>query len=48
MKASSAIGLVVAIVGLYLGATMEGSNPMAILSPSAMSTLSSTSLYFTT
>jgi chemotaxis protein MotA len=36
MKASSAIGLVVAIVGLYLGATMEGSNPMAILSPSAM------------
>src|SRR3954453_20362424 len=37
MKASSAIGLVVAIVGLYLGATMEGSNPMAILSPSAMS-----------
>src|SRR3954463_14773935 len=37
MKASSAIGLVVAIVGLYLGATMEGSNPMAVLSPSAMS-----------
>jgi chemotaxis protein MotA len=37
MKASSAIGLVVAIVGLYLGATMEGSNPMAILAPSAMS-----------
>src|SRR3954470_3483895 len=37
MKASSAIGLVVALVGLYLGATMEGSNPMAILSPSAMS-----------
>src|SRR3954453_4323918 len=36
MKASSAIGLVVAMVGLYLGATMEGSNPMAILSPSAM------------
>ncbi len=36
MKASSAIGLVVAIVGLYLGATMEGSNPLAILSPSAM------------
>ena len=36
MKASSVIGLVVAIVGLYLGATMEGSNPMAILSPSAM------------
>jgi chemotaxis protein MotA len=37
MKASSAIGLVVAIAGLFLGATMEGSNPMAILSPSAMS-----------
>jgi chemotaxis protein MotA len=36
MKASSAIGLVVAIVGLFLGATMEGSNPMAILAPSAM------------
>ena len=36
MKASSAIGLVVAIVGLYLGAVMEGSNPMAVLSPSAM------------
>jgi chemotaxis protein MotA len=36
MKASSAIGLVIAIVGLYLGATMEGSNPLAILSPSAM------------
>jgi chemotaxis protein MotA len=37
MKVSSAIGLLVAIVGLYLGATMEGSNPLAILSPSAMS-----------
>jgi chemotaxis protein MotA len=37
MKASSVIGLVVAIAGLYLGATMEGSNPMAVLSPSAMS-----------
>jgi chemotaxis protein MotA len=37
MKASTAIGLVVAIAGLFLGATMEGSNPMAILSPSAMS-----------
>src|SRR3954467_12055890 len=36
MKASSAIGLVVAIVGLFLGATMEGSKPMAILAPSAM------------
>jgi chemotaxis protein MotA len=37
MKASSAIGLVVAIAGLFIGATMEGSNPMAILAPSAMS-----------
>jgi chemotaxis protein MotA len=37
MKASSVIGLVVAIAGLYIGAVMEGSNPMAILSPSAMS-----------
>jgi chemotaxis protein MotA len=37
MKASSAIGLVVAIAGLYIGAVMEGSNPLAILSPSAMS-----------
>ena len=36
MKASSVIGLVVAIAGLYLGATLEGSNPMAVLSPSAM------------
>src|ERR1700755_1533904 len=36
MKASSAIGLVVAIVGLFLGATMEGSNPMAVIEPSAM------------
>jgi chemotaxis protein MotA len=37
MKASSIIGLVVAIGGLYVGAVMEGSNPMAVLSPSAMS-----------
>src|SRR3954454_24034720 len=37
MKASSIIGLVVAIAGLYIGAVMEGSNPMAVLSPSAMS-----------
>jgi len=36
MKVSSVIGLVVAIAGLFLGATMEGSNPMAILNPSAM------------
>src|ERR1044072_4235309 len=36
MNASSTLGVVVALVGLYLGATMEGSNPMAILSPSAM------------
>ena len=37
MKASSAIGLVVAILGLFIGATMEGSNPMAVIAPSAMS-----------
>ena len=37
MKVSSVIGLVVAIAGLYIGAVMEGSNPMAVLSPSAMS-----------
>ena len=36
MKVSSVIGLVVAMAGLYLGATMEGSNPLAILNPSAM------------
>ena len=36
MKVSSAIGLVVALVGLYVGAVMEGSNPLAILNPSAM------------
>src|SRR3954470_15426504 len=36
MKVSSAIGLAVAVAGLFLGATMEGSNVMAILNPSAM------------
>ena len=36
MKVSSIIGLVIAIAGLYVGAVMEGSNPMAILNPSAM------------
>jgi chemotaxis protein MotA len=36
MKASSAIGLGVGILGLFLGATMEGSNVFAILNPSAM------------
>ena len=36
MKVSSIIGLVVAMAGLYVGAVMEGSNPMAILNPSAM------------
>jgi chemotaxis protein MotA len=36
MKVSSLIGLVVALAGLFLGATMEGSNPMAILAPSAL------------
>src|ERR1043166_4475933 len=36
MKASSLIGLVMAFGALFLGATMEGSNVMAILNPSAM------------
>ena len=36
MKVSSVIGLVVGIAGLYLGAVMEGSNPMAVLNLSAM------------
>jgi chemotaxis protein MotA len=36
MKASSAIGLAIAIIGLFLGPTMEGSNVMAIINPSAM------------
>jgi chemotaxis protein MotA len=36
MKVSSLIGMVVAMAGLYVGAVMEGSNPLAILNPSAM------------
>jgi chemotaxis protein MotA len=36
MKASSAIGLAVAIGGLALGATMEGAPVMVVLNPSAM------------
>jgi chemotaxis protein MotA len=36
MKASSAIGLAVAIGGLFMGATMEGAPVMAVLNPSAM------------
>ena len=32
----TAIGLVIAFVGIALGATMEGSNVMAVLNPSAM------------
>src|SRR3954453_23318975 len=36
MKASSAIGLGVAFLGLFLGPTMEGSNVFAIINPSAM------------
>jgi chemotaxis protein MotA len=36
MKASSAIGLVVAIVGIALGATMEGSNVAAVINPTAL------------
>jgi chemotaxis protein MotA len=36
MKASSIIGIVVGILGIAMGATMEGSNIMAVLNPSAM------------
>jgi chemotaxis protein MotA len=36
MKVSSAIGLFVGMAGLFLGATMEGSNPMAVLNVPAM------------
>jgi chemotaxis protein MotA len=36
MKASTLIGLGVAILGLFLGPTMEGSSVFAILNPSAM------------
>jgi chemotaxis protein MotA len=36
VKASSAIGLVVGLVGIALGATMEGSNVMAVLNPTAL------------
>ena len=36
MKASSAIGLAIAVGGLFLGATMEGAPVMAVLQPSAM------------
>src|SRR3954469_2553021 len=36
MKASSVIGLAVAVLGLLVGATMEGAPVMAVLNPSAM------------
>jgi chemotaxis protein MotA len=36
MKASSLIGIIIAMAGIGLGATMEGSNVMAVLNPSAM------------
>jgi chemotaxis protein MotA len=36
MKASSLIGLIIGCVGIALGATMEGSQVMAVLNPSAM------------
>jgi chemotaxis protein MotA len=36
MKASSIIGIVVGILGIAMGATMEGSNIMAVMNPSAM------------
>src|SRR3954463_11864228 len=36
MKASSLIGLGLALGGLFLGPSMEGSSPLAIINPSAM------------
>jgi chemotaxis protein MotA len=36
MKASSAIGLVIGVATIGLGATMEGSNVMAVLNPAAL------------
>jgi len=36
MKASSIIGIVVGMLGIAMGATMEGSNIMAVMNPSAM------------
>jgi chemotaxis protein MotA len=36
MKASSLIGLGIALLGLFLGPSMEGSSPMAVINPSAM------------
>jgi chemotaxis protein MotA len=36
MKASSAIGVAIGCLGIAMGATMEGSNIMAVLNPSAM------------
>lgn len=36
MKANTLIGLIVGCAGIALGATMEGSNVMAVLNPSAM------------
>jgi chemotaxis protein MotA len=36
MKASTLIGLGIAFAGLFLGPTMEGSSPTAIINPSAM------------
>jgi chemotaxis protein MotA len=36
MKASSAIGLAIGCLGIAMGATMEGSRIMAVLTPSAM------------
>src|SRR4051794_27279863 len=36
MKASSAIGLAVAVGGLFMGATLEGAPVMAVINPSAL------------
>ncbi len=35
MKASSAIGIIIGCLGIAVGATMEGSNVMAVINPSA-------------
>ena len=36
MKAASLIGIIIACVGMAVGATMEGSQITAVLNPSAM------------
>jgi chemotaxis protein MotA len=36
MKASAGLGLAVSVIGLFIGSTMEGSNPMAVFNVPAM------------